>query len=511
MGASARLRHVVDGVIWSGVQSVLSRGVRLGSQLLLAYLLAPADFGLFAMATAVSAIILQFQDIGLGQVLLQRRERARFWERPVLVLSLALGLATAALMVLIAPFAAAAYGKEQVQGLLFVLALAAPFQALTVLPMRRLQRTLRFRRLALLQTVSAVLTMALTCLLAYLDYAGLVALGPYCFVIPTPVSAVLMLVLYARSARLRFALPARRDLRVARWVPLIRRGAMVFTAGWLGSLVAQGDYAVLGLFFDETVVGLYFMAFTLSNQGITLFAAVFRNVLAPSLYKIGSDPKRQVENTLTMMRALALVGLPLAVGQAVVADPLVRLLLPEKWHTIGPMVSLLSIAISFRLISLPAWALWLAQGRYRGNLILVIAVVIAFAPVIVGTAFFARQAELSDPALAMAGAVGCFFVAEAAITTIIRFRVQGVSSGRLAALIGTPLAASITAGVAGWIMGGVMPDDLHPAMDVLARGAVFVLVAMALSWPAFRALQIRSGISFRGAVPWQRRRNARTI
>ena len=73
--ASAQLWRILDGVLWSGVQTVLGRIVTFGGQLLLAYLLAPADFGLFAMATAVSAIILQFQDIGLGQVLLQRRER----------------------------------------------------------------------------------------------------------------------------------------------------------------------------------------------------------------------------------------------------------------------------------------------------------------------------------------------------------------------------------------------------------------------------------------------------
>jgi hypothetical protein len=53
----------LDGVLWSGVQTVLGRIVTFGGQLLLAYLLAPADFGLFAMATAGSAIILQFQSL----------------------------------------------------------------------------------------------------------------------------------------------------------------------------------------------------------------------------------------------------------------------------------------------------------------------------------------------------------------------------------------------------------------------------------------------------------------
>src|SRR3954447_10218279 len=95
----------------------ISQGTKIGTQILsvaiLARLLTPADFGTVALVAPLSAFVVIFQDFGLQQAIVQRRDVSQQHLTPAFWFTAWLGLACAAIMVAGAPGIAAFFGDER--------------------------------------------------------------------------------------------------------------------------------------------------------------------------------------------------------------------------------------------------------------------------------------------------------------------------------------------------------------------------------------------------------------
>jgi hypothetical protein len=133
-------RRSVHGSFVTVASQAAKMLILLASQVILARLLVPADFGLVAMVAPVIAFILVFNDIGLGQAIVQRpvlvqdQVSALFW------VNLALSCALACLVALLAPLLAWAYGEPHVIGIMVVLGILIPISALGINPTALLSR-----------------------------------------------------------------------------------------------------------------------------------------------------------------------------------------------------------------------------------------------------------------------------------------------------------------------------------------------------------------------------------
>jgi O-antigen/teichoic acid export membrane protein len=83
------------------------------------------------------------------------------------------------------------------------------------------------------------------------------------------------------------------------------------------------------------------------------------------LSRLNGDPPRQVQAFLRAMRLMMLVGTPLCVAQAALAEPMLRWLFKPEYHVALWPVRLLSLAMVFRLAGYCAVSLLQAQGRFR--------------------------------------------------------------------------------------------------------------------------------------------------
>src|SRR6185436_9500100 len=70
-------KSAISGVKWSALSLFARRGLSLLTTIVLARLLAPADFGLVAMAAVVTGFIELFQDLGTAMAVIQRKELSR--------------------------------------------------------------------------------------------------------------------------------------------------------------------------------------------------------------------------------------------------------------------------------------------------------------------------------------------------------------------------------------------------------------------------------------------------
>jgi len=98
-------REAIGGMAWLLAQSVVARGFAMGSQLVLAWLLSPIDFGTIGLATTVTALASAVVTFGIDEVLLQRQRTIGLWVTAAFWMTAVLGGAGFVLVLLAAPWA----------------------------------------------------------------------------------------------------------------------------------------------------------------------------------------------------------------------------------------------------------------------------------------------------------------------------------------------------------------------------------------------------------------------
>jgi PST family polysaccharide transporter len=173
----------------------------------------------------------------------------------------------------------------------------------------------------------------------------------------------------------------------------------ILLAGVSSTAVGQLDLLALSVTAAKPTVGQYFLANNLSSQVLALLAINLGSVLFPVLAKMSGDPPRQTGAYLRACRALALIGVPLCLGEALLAKPAVRVIFGAKWNDAAALLILLACAAAIKLAGSSAGSLLLAQGRYHANMVWSVINAAVF-----GTAVFAGACWLSAVGVA-AGAL----------------------------------------------------------------------------------------------------------
>lgn len=458
------------GFAWYTAQTVVFKFASFAGQLVLAYLLMPEAFGLIMLATVVLNFAGLIQSAGLREVLVRRQARFDRWASPGFWMSMALGLAASAFMVIVAPLASRQFSDPALTGLIWTLALCPPLLSLATVPTAALQIQLRFRLLAVLTGVWNLSQLALFVLLAWMGAEA------YSFV----ASRILGAAVYAGLVWW-FARPTiRGGPRVRRWRFLIGDSALLFGTAVIYCIIAQGDALVIGSAFTTAIAGVYFFGFTLSLQTLHLVTSNLESLLLPTLSRLQEDPVRQARAFLRATRVLATVVVPLCLMQAAAADPVIRLVFQEKWYESIPVVQVLSLGMAFLTVAMPTGSMILAQGRFKARLWLAIASLAVYFPCVLA------GASLIGGIVGIAAGVAAFHMIIAFASFWTALRPLGISLPEIAGVMMLPLVIAAAAVAPAWILAQELPlaASLHwvraPAIGAISLAIYLPLLRLAL-------------------------------
>ncbi len=451
-------RRALHGLVWMLAQNVVSRACSLLSQLVLAALLRPADFGLIGLTYTVSSITTTLLNIGIDDVLMQRSKALRLWAGPAFWISFGLALAAALLMVGASPLAATIYQAPGMVGLLAILALSMPIGALATVPSVVLRARMQFGTVAVYGALEIVAQATLTVVLAWYGF------GAYSFVIPAPLLAAAKSVAFWRLASLDASYRPKRR----RWKYLVGNTAANFMSRLLLTIMGQGDYMMLGLVASQAVVGSYYFGFRLAAQPLWVLAGNIAGVLFPALVQLKAEPRRQGDAALKASALLSFCVMPLALMQAAVAAPVVDSLFGDKWASAIPVIQLLSFGLALDAVSWIAGALLSARGEFKAGL----AYMLCLAPiffVLIGIGAWL------DKAVGVAWALCVYYAATQPVFVYVVYRRCGVTIGQVAAIYLKPIvcgAAGIGLGFAVSLLPAVASIPLLRAIIICAVGGV---------------------------------------
>lgn len=347
-------RRVVGGIMSSLAQNAVARVLSLLNQLLLVLFLTPADFGLVGLTYSITAVATAAVNIGLDDVILQRRHALKLWAGSLFWISLALSTGAAIVVASVSPIFAHIYDAPNIVGLTCLIAIQMPIGALSTVPATILRAQLRFSLLALYTGLELAAQVLMTVGLAWTGF------GAWSLVLPLPVLVTVRAVIYWIIVGSTPLKP-----QVKRWRFLFRNASASSVTRMLVVLIAQGGYLVLGLIADKTVVGIYYFAFRLSAQPLWVLAGNFANVLFPVFTRINKDRDRQRSATLRAATNLSFLVMPLAFLQSAVAPSVMTLFFSQEWAPSIPIVQILSVGLAFDALSWIAETLLRSRGEFR--------------------------------------------------------------------------------------------------------------------------------------------------
>ena len=346
-------RRTAWSVVWAMLGTGAAKLIVLGSLAVLARLLAPAEFGLFAFAVVYIAYLETIGDLGAGAALIYWRERTTDVAQVTFVLNLVVGLAWFALTWGIAPSVAGFFQTPAGTPILRALGIAFVLKALGNTHDSLCRKDLRFKARLVPETGLAVVKAAVTVTFAAwgfgvwsLVWGHLAATG-------------------ARSALLWIVVPWRPTWRwpVGLLGPVLRYGRWIVVVNALAAIVHHADYVIVGRALGMTALGWYQMAYKLPEALVIVLAWQASMVLFPAFSRAGASGHSVANSYLTALRYLALLAVPIALGLFFLAEPLVLTLFGDAWRPSIPLLRALAVYAGLRALSAPGGDILKAQGR----------------------------------------------------------------------------------------------------------------------------------------------------
>lgn len=344
--------RVRRGMAWTALTRLILQVLTFSSQIVLARLLLPEDFGLVALVLVLNGFATMLTELGLAAAVVQSRRvtdrllTTAFW------LNVVSGLVIAGVLVAGAPAVGAFYDDPAVIPLVQISALSFVLNVNSV-PLALLQRSMRFRTTGALEVAVTVVGLAVTLVMAFAG-AGAVSLvvGPVVGVVARTV------LVWATVRWVPRGFVHRAELR-----ELWRFGGGLTGANLLYFVSRNADTVLLGRFVGAAQLGLYSRSYTLMMMPLQQITAVLITVLLPAYAEMQDDVQRLRRAWTTAVRMSLLIGLPLGLGVTATAPALVETLYGERWLGMVTTLTLLAASVPPQLIQRNFGSLFQAVGR----------------------------------------------------------------------------------------------------------------------------------------------------
>jgi PST family polysaccharide transporter len=391
-------------------RSLRGGAVTLGAQLIkvaaqacaivvLARLLAPGDFGRFAMVAVFLTALEVFKDLGLSTAMVQRREVSPDQIDTLFWLNVGLGAAATALTVALGPLLALMFREPELDLIASAVAAAFLFTGLSVQHLALLRRQMRFTTLATVQVSAEVVGIAAAI------GAAFTGVGIWALVVQRLAWAA------ATAAGAWIAC----DWRPGRPGPLrdvrtfVKYGGNATGAMTVGYLAGSLDKMLIGWYWGAVPLGLFERSQKLILLPIQNLNLPLANVAIAALSRLCDQPARYRETYLATIERLAMVTAPLGGFLVAAAGPVVDLALGPRWSEAAPILAWMGVTAIYIPVTYALSWLYMSQDRTREMLqasvvsaaLMIVAILcgLPFGPVGVAAAFAISGTVIRAPVL----------------------------------------------------------------------------------------------------------------
>lgn len=311
----------VSGVLWSAIERFSLQGVQFIINVLMARLLLPSDYGMIGMLAVFLQISQTFIDSGFSDALVQKKDRTETDLSTVFYFNIVISVLLYLLLFIGAPFIAQFYHMPELTLVTRIVMLNLIFSSFAAVPKIILVIKIDFKTQSKISLISAVVSGGIGITMAYKGY------GVWSLVFQSLLNILLITFLSFYYINWRPLKTFSKDS----FQNLFSFGSKLLFSRLIHALYYNLYAIVIGRRYSSAELGYYTRAEQFAIFPSGNINAIISRVTFPILSSIQDDDERLASAYRKYIKLASFLIFPLMIGLAVLAKPLIILLLTEKW------------------------------------------------------------------------------------------------------------------------------------------------------------------------------------
>lgn len=334
MRSEGSKNKVLSSLIWKLIERLGTQGIQFIVQIVLARLLLPEEFGLLAIVMVFILLANVFVQSGFNTALIQKKEADEVDFSSILYLSIGIAGILYAVIYFSAPFIASFYKQPLLVPVLRVLSITLFIGAFNSIQNAFVVRNMLFKRLFVSSLSAVIISGIVGIVTAYNGW------GVWALVVQHLISKLL------NSIILCFTIEWRPKLLFSfkRVKALFSYGSKLLVSALIDTLYRDLRTLIIGRIYSPAILGFYnrgrqFPQFIVANIDSSI-----QSVMLPTLSAHQDNTKRVKEMMRRAIVSSSFIMFPMMVGMAVVAEPLVEMVLTDKWLPAVPFLQIFCVS-----------------------------------------------------------------------------------------------------------------------------------------------------------------------
>ena len=329
MGRNAR------SFFWNLSENLITQVIQFTIGIIMARILMPSDYGLIGILYVYTAICATVTNGGFSAALIQNPARDESDYSTVFFFNLVVSVALALLLCALSPLIASFYHQPLLEGLTKVMALPMVINAFNLVQRTRLTIQLNFGLLAKIGVTAALVQGATGVAMAYNGF-GVWSIA-WAQVAGALTSCLLCWILSGWKPS--------RGFSSAAFKRMFGYGSKLLTSSLIDTVWNNIYPLIIGKFYTPASLGYFTRAHGYATLPSATITDVVSRVTFPILSEMQHDKEPLQKSYNQMLLLTAFFMFPLMIGIATLAEPLIRLMLTDKWIPCVPYLQILCVTM----------------------------------------------------------------------------------------------------------------------------------------------------------------------
>ena len=323
-------KQIISGLFWKFGERIFAQGVSFIVSLVLARMLLPEEYGIVALVLVFINLANVFVTNGLGETLIQKPNAKQSDFSTMFFCSLFLSIFLYILLFCSAPFIAKFYNNKQLILVLRVLGLQVPLSSVNTIQQAYVSKRMMFRKFFYSTIGGTLISGIIGIALAY-NGAGIWSLVVQ-YMTNTVINTCILFITVKWYPTLEFDKDSAKTLLSFGW--------KLVAAQFMNQVYVELKNLFIGKIYTPADLASYNKGEQFPSVLVMNINSAISSVLFPAMSIANQEKGKLKELTRQSIMMSSYVVFPIVTGLMIVAEPMIRLLLTDRWISCVPFLQI---------------------------------------------------------------------------------------------------------------------------------------------------------------------------